>query len=176
MPSLIHSQANKGASDTTNTEFKDWNAVHYHLSDLSGINNQITYNQVESDVPLLSVDPNFKVDISKLEIQSVDNRDKLLAGLSPQLRKFMQQNVMPYMESVKNLHELVENKVLVIGVQHKLQTILEKKLLITNFEECVEVYNNWVATNNLGKMYQEEELNELITNEVQDWHVKPLLN
>jgi len=162
--------------DTFNIEFSDWNAVHYHLSDLSGINNQITYNQVESDVPLLSVDPNFKVDISKLEIQSVDNREKRLAGLSPQLRKFMQNNVQPYMESVKNLHELVENKVLVSGVPYKLQTMLEKKLLITNFKECVDVYNNWVATNNLGKMYQEDELNELITNEVQNWHVKPLLN
>jgi len=159
--------------DTFNIGFKDWNTMHYHVSDLSGINNQLDYNQ--QDLLRIGMDPNIKLDVSKLEIQPACNKQQRFSTLSPALQKFMSTNLTGYHQTSKHLSELVEHKILVSNVPHKLQTMLEKKLLIKNYEECVEVYNEWVTNNGIGKIYHEEELSDLISNEVHNWHIKPML-
>jgi hypothetical protein len=159
--------------DTFNIGFKDWNTVHYHISDLSGINNQLDYSQ--QDLLRIGMDPNIKLDVSKLEIQPAYNKQQRLSTLSPALQKFMSANLDNYWQASNHLNELVEHKILVTNVPHKLQTMLEKKLLIKNFKECVQVYNEWVGANGIGKIYPEEELSDLISNEVHDWHIKPML-
>jgi hypothetical protein len=69
----------------------------------------------------------------------------------------------------------VNNKILVTGVPIKLQTMMEKKLLVSNFGQCVEVYNQWVSANGIGTMYTEEQLGAIVSNEIREWHNRPLL-
>jgi hypothetical protein len=59
---------------------------------------------------------------------------------------------------------------LVSGVPIKLQTLAEKKKIIKNFDECVEVYNNWVDENNMGEKYTSEDIKLIANNEVKEWY------
>jgi hypothetical protein len=161
-------------NDTFGIEFKDWNSMHFHVSDLSGINNQIELNNAE--VPRLELDPNFKVDVSKFELQPVYNNRDRFESASPVLQHFIQQHVEKYWTAHNHINELVKHKILVTPVPKKLQTFLEKKLLIKNYQECVDVYNEWVVKNNIGKIYQEHELDKMMTDEILNYHVKALLS
>ena len=53
--------------------------------------------------------------------------------------------------------------------------MIEKKLIIKNFDQCVEWYNEWVTLNNLGEIYTTEQVNESSLNELKQWHAPLLL-
>jgi hypothetical protein len=46
----------------------------------------------------------------------------------------------------------------------------EKKKVIKNFDECIEVYNKWVEQNNLGTKYTNDELKQIANEEVKNWY------
>ena len=68
------------------------------------------------------------------------------------------------------LAELVDKKVLVTSVPIKLQTMLEKKLLIRNYDECVSVYNEWAVKTQTGTVYNDEMLAASMQREIASWH------
>jgi hypothetical protein len=140
---------------------------HYLFSDLSGLSNQLPdhsqrlkleYNGAQSDYELQA-----------LSVSDVGN------SLSVLDQKFLLQHKDKYNQAQVGLQELVNNKILVTGVPIKLQTMMEKKLLVSNFGQCVEVYNQWVGSNGIGTMYTEEQIGAMVSNEIHDWHATPLL-
>jgi hypothetical protein len=161
---IFHGPQRLTWQDKFDINFKDWNRCHYLTSDLSGIGNQLNVPQLGYDKP---------ADV-KYELQSLTLKD-IGRSLSVQDQKFMSQHAVKYVKSYKNIQELVENKVLVTGVPIKLQTMLEKKLLIKNFDECVDFYNDWVARNNVGKPYSESDIEDTVSKEMQQWHAAGLL-
>jgi hypothetical protein len=75
-----------------------------------------------------------------------------------------------YVSAYKGIEQLVMQGTLVSGVPIKLQTLAEKKKIIKNFDECVEVYNNWVDENNMGEKYTSEDIKLIANNEVKEWY------
>ena len=143
---IFHGPERLTWKDTFDIDFQDWNRCHYLTSDLSGIGHQLSVPQLTYDAPA-----------AKLELQSLAFKE-ISRSLSVQDQKFMREHAVKYVKSYKNIAELVDNKVLVTGVPIKLQTMLEKRLVIKNFDQCVEHYNAWVDKNGLGIRYSEDEL------------------
>lgn len=153
--------------DIFKIDFNSWNKCHYLSSDLSGIGSQLpvehtklTYNGAISD--------------QRYELVTTD-QSKGYNSLSLSDQQFLAKLIKPYQDSRTAIDELVQHKVLVTPVPIKLQTMLEKKLLIKNFDECIKVYNEWVDKNNIGTKYSVEEVNSIANQEIINWHAQNLL-
>ena len=156
----------KSWNDIFKLEFNDWNRCHYLVSDLSGISSQV------ADRPLLTFDA--QPTEQNFQIQSID-KQSIPNSLSVADRKFLSENGIKYIKAHKAIAELVDHKILTSPVPIKLQTMLEKKLLIKNFDECVKVYNEWVDKNKVGIPYSMEDIDNTAQEEIQQWHSVPLL-
>jgi hypothetical protein len=53
--------------------------------------------------------------------------------------------------------------------------MLEKKLLVKNFSQCVDVYNEWSEKKGMGVQYTEEDLQSSMKEEIKTWHATALL-
>jgi len=156
----------KSWNDIFKLEFNDWNRCHYLVSDLSGISSQV------ADRPLLTFDA--QPTEQNFQIQSID-KQSIPNSLSVADRKFLSENGIKYIKAHKAIAELVDHKILTSPVPIKLQTMLEKKLLIKNFDECVKVYNEWVDKNKVGIPYSMEDIDNTAQEEIQQWHSVPFL-
>lgn len=144
-------------------EFQEWNRCHYLLSDISGIGSQLPQSQQ------LLLEYSNAGKSPQGELQSL-NSSQLVTALSRQDQEFLINQGPQYKKTCGILNELVENRVMHTGIPIKLQTMLEKKLLIKNFSLCVDVYNQWVYKNNLGVPYTDEQLNMAMIRESGRWH------
>jgi hypothetical protein len=79
------------------------------------------------------------------------------------------------MLSYANNKGLIENKILVTGIPIKLQTMLEKSLVVRNFDRCVQVYNDWVENNHVSQSYTDTQINSHMQDEIARWHSVPKL-
>ena len=156
----------KSWNDIFKLEFNDWNRCHYLVSDLSGISSQV------ADRPLLTFDA--QTTQQNFQIQSID-KQSIPNSLSVADRKFLSENGIKYTKAHNAIAELVDHKILTSPVPIKLQTMLEKKLLIKNFDECVKIYNEWVDKNKVGTPYSMEDIDNTAQEEIQQWHSVPLL-
>jgi hypothetical protein len=160
----------KSWNDIFEIEFNDWNRCHYLISDISGIGQQLPNNQQKLQ---LTFDNNTEV-TDNFQLQSVEKKD-IPTSLSVADQEFLTANGSQYVRAYKAISELVENKVLVKSVPIKLQTMLEKQLVIKNFKECVDTYNQWSENNGVGKTYDFNEINSSIKDEITRWHSVPKL-
>jgi hypothetical protein len=137
-------------------------------SDLSGISNQLATNvkQLTYDAP---------EETKQYQLQSIDRHD-IGKSLSVADQQFLIKNIKSYHDSKLAIDELVDHKVLVTPVPIKLQTMLEKKLLIKNFKECVDCYNEWVDKNKIGVPYTLDDIDNSAQEEIVKWHAQHLLN
>jgi hypothetical protein len=166
---IFNSQPKKKTwNDIFQIEFDSWNKCHYLLSDLSGIGKQLT------DLPRLSYEAN-----ANYQLQSL-NADTIVNSLTVPDQKFLIQSGPAYKQVASAIQELVDHKVLVTPVPIKLQTLLEKRLLIQNFDECVSVYNEWMQDehskiNGLGPSISYDDIDQQTQAEIQHWHNLPKL-
>jgi hypothetical protein len=114
--------------------WQDWNRCHYLINDVSQIAHQ----------PRLL-----------LEHDKTLSRD-IYHGLTVPDQQFVQAHGVAYTQSRRHIQELVDNKILVTPVPIKLQTMRDKRAMITNWQECVSWYNNWVERSGHGAPYQDE--------------------
>jgi hypothetical protein len=150
--------------DKFNIEFDDWNRCSYLTSDISGLSKQLT-NQT---TPLLTDGRNAKFEIALTDQKPMSNLSEVDFG-------YLSKHASKFFKTRKVINELIDHKILVTPVPIKLQTMIEKKLIIKNFDQCVEWYNEWVTLNNLGKIYTTEQVNESSLNELKQWHAPLLL-
>jgi hypothetical protein len=151
--------------DSFDIEFADWNRCHYLCSDMSGISTQI-------DPAQLKIGYNDRRGLESVELAPVTQLtvSDVIKSLGPADRQFLHAHGVRYKRSSQHLQELVDNKILVTGVPIKLQTMMEKRLLIRNFAETVEWYNEWVERRGVGKPYTEAALLESAAREIQSYH------
>jgi len=173
--SIFNNQPKKKTwQDIFKIDFQDWNRCHYLLGDLSGVGKQLPNNQ---ERPQLTYDGTLNTD--QFELQSL-NKSNIVQSLSTEDQKFLIAQGPGYMETTAAIQELVDHKVLVTPVPIKLQTMLEKKLLVKNFDECVEAYNRVMTDpvsliKGMAEPYQTEDLDRQLTTEINQWHAQPRL-
>jgi len=168
--SIFSQQPNKRSwKDIFELEFADWNKCHYLISDLSGISTQLP----SVDHPKLTYDGK-ESNFDNVQLQSLA-RTEIPKSLSVVDQRFLIKNGPGYQKAHNAINQLVENKVLVTPVPIKLQTMLEKKLLINNFSQCVDVYNKWSESTGMGIQYSDEDIELSIKEEIKTWHATALL-
>lgn len=100
----------------------------------------------------------------------------VIKNLSTADQRFLHTNGVRYKRSSQHLQELVDNKILVTGVPIKLQTMMEKRLLVRNFAETVGWYNEWVERRGVGQPYTDAALVESAARELRQYHSGALLD
>jgi hypothetical protein len=155
--------------DTFDLEFNQWNRCHYLGSDLSGIGYQLDSTQ-QLKLPYVGSD----VDVSKVQLQSIAT-DSLSQNLTIHDQKFLLEHGQKYKKSTEAINELIRDKVLPTGIPIKLQTMLEKKLLINNFDECVDAYNFCMTDEHslikgIGAPYTRDDIDQISKDEILQWH------
>jgi hypothetical protein len=162
----------KSWQDIFGINFTDWNKCHYLISDMSGIGQQLeenfnvpklTHSNIDTNVQLQCVEPNYIPQTLTREDQ------RLLIEKGP-----------AYIQAANAIQELVDNKVLFRAVPIKLQTMLEKRLLVNNFDECLEAYNRAVEDPtcllyNMRKTLGLDDISKISEEEIKRWHNLPKL-
>lgn len=151
--------------------FANFNTCHKILPDLllknnfeqqnklaaTGISSQrLTFDDslvFNTDADMSDEKTNNYIDVYKTNNQITVNEETAF---------FLKQNYKKYKETVNSLEELVDKGFLVTTVPIKLQSLKEKKDIIKNFKELMNLYNQWVQKNNFGEPYTEDRLQELI--------------
>jgi len=157
--------------DSFDIEFADWNRCHYLCSDMSGISTQLDPEQ-------LQIGYNDRRGLENLELTPVPQLtvSDVIKNLSTADQRFLHTNGVRYKRSSQHLQELVDNKILVTGVPIKLQTMMEKRLLVRNFAETVGWYNEWVERRGVGQPYTDAALVESAARELRQYHSGALLD
>jgi hypothetical protein len=174
--SIFNNQSKKKTwKDIFEIEFNDWNRCHYLLGDISGIGKQLPNSQKKLQLEFNSAQSNTQLQLQSLPLQEIAQ------SLTVADQKFLLDVGTDYTKTTKAIQELVDHKVLVTSVPIKLQTMLEKKLLVKNFEECVEAYNRVMTDpvsliKGMSQPYSDKDLDEIVTNEIGQWHALPKLN
>lgn len=173
--SIFNNQPKKKTwKEIFNIEFDEWNRCHYLLSDMSGIGKQLSSNQEK-----LQLTHESSQESAQLQLQSLA-QNEITQSLTVADQKFLIKNGPDYVKTADAIQELVDHKVLVTPVPIKLQTMLEKKLLVKNFDECVEAYNRVMTDphsliKGLGTPYNPSEIDNMVTKEINQWHTTPRL-
>ena len=105
-------------SDIFGIEFSDWNRCHYYKND--------SFKLLHKQEETLCLE--HKQNDKQLVVKNDDDQF---------LQKFDEQ----YTKSYNQINHLVDINVLPTGIPIKLQTFLEKCLLIDNLKECVDAFN-----------------------------------
>jgi len=154
--------------DNFGIDFQDWNRCHYLLSDLSGLSKQLSGSRQS---PQLEYNGSG---IGALQLQSLSESDIAL-NLSRADQNFLLEHGANYQTVSDAINQLVERKTITTTIPIKLNTLLEKRLLIKNFDECVNVYNQWMTDPiskifGLGDTYNPETLDFEIEREIKNYH------
>lgn len=149
--------------DIYGMEWNKWNACHYLLSDLTDFSLKLS-NQEE--FKLLENTSNTEFPTTHMGLNKILSR----SSLSLKDQQFLQTNLQPYFSIYGSISKLVYDRKLIHGVPIKLQTLAEKALVVKNFQECIDTYNNWSEKNNLTHRFSVEELGNLALSELSDWY------
>lgn len=167
-------------SDMFGQSFDTYNNCHKLFPDLALYNmpspadlaismiEEERYNSLKGaqwpEISELSVDtlngllPAVREEIKNIFSIEVDNSQQKLTS---ELTQFISVNLPAYKDTTNQINNLVSTGFLVTPIPIKLQTFKEKKQLIKNFSQCVEWYNNWVLDNKFGKLYSEDNINQI---------------
>jgi hypothetical protein len=155
---IFSNQPRLSWQDHFGIDFSDWNQCHYLNSDISGLGQRLEQQ------PRLQL--GWEKDAKLLPTVATAIASNLTLGD----QQFLTQHSDNYRRVHQAIDSLVADKVLVTPIPIKLQTFLEKRLLIQNFSDCVRWYNDWHANSGLGEPYTDEILSAAITREIKQWH------
>jgi hypothetical protein len=149
--------------DTYGISWNKWNACHYLISDLTNFSLKLADQQ---EFKLLENEVNPQLPTNSMGLQKILSR----SSLSTQDQEFVKTNFPQYFSVYKTVSQQVADRELIHGVPIKLQTLAEKALMVKNFKECIDTYNDWSAKNNLDHRYSVEDLGNIALTELQDWY------
>jgi hypothetical protein len=147
--------------DTYGIDFADWNRCHYYASDIGTLAlerpesfTQLTHNSnSKAGTGLITAD-----------IKSI------VQFLPQDRRDFLKDNYRNYLQVNKSIERMVELGIMVETVPIKKQTLKEKRFMIKNFNECVDVYNRWITDNpGIGQLITEENIEKANEKERPIW-------
>jgi hypothetical protein len=148
---IFPDQERKTWNDIFSIPWSDWNKCHKLLADFGS-----------SDVKLLENYTNTNTtDLAPALLQN---------NLSLVDQNYLMSHGKKYVEVYQGIDQLRKQGVLAGVIPIKLQTLAEKQKIIKNFDQCIDVYNNWVNNNGFGKNYTNDEIKMIANNEVKEWY------
>ena len=90
--------------------------------------------------------------------------------LPAEYRDFLNHHTTQYQQTNTAIAKLVEQKIMISPPPIKKQTLAEKKYIVKNFEQCLEVYNQWIDRNpSIGNPIDSTVLDSFAVAERQRW-------
>lgn len=97
---------------------------------------------------------------------------KLVSFLPADQVAFANKNMGQYLQSLDSIEQMHKLGILFGGVPIKKQTLAGKRAIVKNFDECVNVYNEWIIANpEIGKPIDSETIKQEIDREREIWSV-----
>ena len=143
--------------------WNDWNRCHYLISDTSGFSKSITSG---TQLTQLAAPENTNLPLNSMNIEKLMTRD----SLSVVHQNFLQDNIQDYFNVYLEINKLVSDRTIISGVPIKLQTLAEKAVLIKNFKECVDTYNDWNSKQPNRHKVTLQDLGQMAYNEIETWY------
>lgn len=135
--------------------WSDWNRCHRLLSDLGS---------TASGIALLEDNSN-----KDKKLPAIRNIVSHLPAIEQQ---FLEKHAITYIKATDAIDKLVEDRIMVTGVPIKLQTLVEKKMMIKNFSECAIIYNEWANENDFPIIKDNQEIVDQAYNELKNWYTE----
>ena len=87
---------------------------------------------------------------------------------------FLEQHFKKYSDAFGSIEKMQELGILSSGLPIKKQTLAAKKFMVKNFDQCVDVYNQWISRNpDIGQPINIELINQQIDQEKEIWRPTP---
>ena len=132
---IFAGQSRLSWQDTYGIDFNDWNRCHYFVSDIG----QLAMNQPDKFIQLSSASTNKDI---------IEYKTKSLAQYLPATHQlFLKEHAPNYIKANQSINRMRELGIMVGNVPIKKQTLAEKRFMIKNFNQCVDIYNAWAASN-----------------------------
>lgn len=183
-------------SNTFNQSFDDFNTCHKLIPDIKLYENRfnqqadITVNNItmenswnnikgvdwpefkmiENGSTMQGVPAAIKAEIQQLKDEKNSHINSYTTKTDLNVINYLTEHAEKYKNTFSKIQSMVTDGYLVTGIPIKLQTLSEKRSIIKNYESCITWYNQWVAENNYGKPYTEEELDMLAKSEDQKFN------
>jgi len=146
---MFTGQKKLGWNDVYGMTFQDWNRCHYYASNIGSI----AMN---------------KKDIKLLEHTKTSN--DLVTYLPADQRSFIEYHQDNYYKVNTSIARMQELGILVSSVPIKKQTLAEKRFMVKNFDQCLDMYNNWIKQYpHVGKAVDPVTLEVIIDQEQSTW-------
>lgn len=143
--------------------WNDWNSCHYLISDTSGFSKSISH---DAPIQLLGGPENTSLPTTAMNIEKLMSR----TSLSTTHQEFLKDNIQNYVKTYADIGKLVINRTLIHGMPIKLQTLAEKAILVKNFEECIDTYNNWSIKHSRKHQVSLTDLGVTALDEIKAWY------
>lgn len=144
--------------DTYNIDFSDWNRAHYYTSNIGAV-------ALDSPAEFLRL-----TDCAKDNKQAVVSTQSVLPMLPLDQQQHMATHAKNYVDAKQSIDRMVHLGILVTSIPIKKQTLLEKKFMIENFDQCVGVFNTWAEKNpTIAAPIDSNDIAESVTKDLQNW-------
>jgi hypothetical protein len=142
-------------------DFNDFNRTHYALSDIGGLNFSNQYNNktdlIEYQKDALPEWPavttlddlnNLPTEIKqKFQLSRYRNSNWKVSFLNQEKQTHVASCFNAYQTAQETINQMINLGILVSGPPIKKQTLADKKKIIKNFDQCIEIYNQWAIEN-----------------------------
>ena len=147
--------------DTFGLSFNDWNRCHRITSDIGSI-------ALNSPGQLLRLEQN--TDIRHGYDSELVNR--IVTNLPQEQQDFFAANATKFSNAARAIDRMGELGIIFgNGIPIKKQTFAEKRVMIKNFQECTDVYNEWIGRNTtVGQPVDTTELEQHAQAELEFWN------
>lgn len=143
--------------------WNDWNRCHYLISDTIGSSKSIT--SITGGTQLANP-KNTNLLMNSTNIKKLITRN----SLSVVNQNFLQENIRDYLNVYLEINKLIIDRTIVHGVPIKIHTLAEKAVLIKNFKQCVDTYNDWSSKHPNQHKVTLQDLGQMAYNELETWY------
>ena len=157
-----------------NQEFSDFNACHRMLPNLQltdsddrtkeisylKVTNQHLWDQLKGDSwPETPVDYlNNRESLPAVIQNEIGGLLEAKVKVTEDQYLFLKKNLTNYHSTSLQLTKLVDDGFLVTNIPLKLQSLKEKKMIVENFDQCIDWYNEWVEKSGFGEKFNHEQV------------------
>jgi hypothetical protein len=173
--------------DVFNIDFANWNRCHFFTSNMEtlALENktepvaQLTFDKKHDEKDLEFLDRYY--DYTKdshhdrnLALTECSNLKTMVSYLPQEQISFLKENFSKYADAADAVRKMHYLGILPTTIPIKKQTLAAKRFMVKNFDQCLDVYNQWIARNpSFGKPINAEDLEENMAKEQNFWSHNP---
>jgi hypothetical protein len=148
-PAVIIDQAKKYL------QYKNWVATNFPNA------KEVSYKEIEQDIDSLlqryfpaeqTIEQKFGISISRLTLYQY-----LLSKEDPLVSQFSEKEIIGANIIIELMNQMCSENIMIDTIPVKSTTITDKLKLVSNFNECIQVFNDWATVNNYNDQIVSEQ-------------------